>query len=59
MGDSEKVGKELRAVLIPGDVVLLKGSQSMRMEKAVRELLLDPSKAPELLVRHDPIWLKR
>lgn len=59
VGESEKVGKDLRHALLKGDVVLIKGSQSMRMEKTVRELLLDPSKAPELLVRHDAEWLKR
>jgi len=58
-GESEVVGRDLLPVLLPGDIVLVKGSQSMRMEKTVKELLADKSKAKELLVRQDTAWENR
>lgn len=42
-----------------GDVILVKGSQSMRMEKIVKELLPDKFKAKDLLVRQEDEWLSR
>lgn len=44
--------------LKPGDVVLFKGSQVARMEKAVMELMAEPERARELLVRQDGKWLR-
>jgi UDP-N-acetylmuramoyl-tripeptide--D-alanyl-D-alanine ligase len=37
-------------------VVLIKGSQSMRMEKVSYELLADKSSAKRVLVRQDEVW---
>lgn len=48
-----------RDSLYEGDIVYIKGSQSMRMEKLVASLLEDPSLAPDLLVRQDTEWKKR
>ncbi|MEK9200940.1 MAG: UDP-N-acetylmuramoyl-tripeptide--D-alanyl-D-alanine ligase [Patescibacteria group bacterium] len=42
-----------------GDLVLVKGSQSIRMEHIVKGLMLEPEKAYELLVRQEPEWLAK
>lgn len=57
--DAQKAGKELEGMLIEGDVVLIKGSQSMRMEQAVEEVMAEPHRAKELLVRQDEEWKRR
>lgn len=43
----------------PGDVILIKGSQSMRMEKLVKGLMAEPLRADELLCRQEKEWLTR
>jgi UDP-N-acetylmuramoyl-tripeptide--D-alanyl-D-alanine ligase len=57
--DSAKAGEELAALLQSGDCVLVKGSQSMRMERTVKEMMAEPERASELLVRQDEEWIKR
>jgi UDP-N-acetylmuramyl pentapeptide synthase len=57
--DASKAGDELAAILMPCDSVLVKGSQSMRMEKTVEHLMRDPERAGELLVRQDVDWKKK
>ncbi|MFA6594561.1 MAG: UDP-N-acetylmuramoyl-tripeptide--D-alanyl-D-alanine ligase [Candidatus Buchananbacteria bacterium] len=56
--DSEEAGEYLLKELNAGDLVLIKGSQGMRMEKTVKIILADLSLAKELLVRQDDSWLK-
>lgn len=57
--DAQKAGKELEFLLAPGDCVLIKGSQSMRMERAVEEVMAHPEHAATLLVRQDAEWKRR
>ncbi|MBI5799094.1 MAG: UDP-N-acetylmuramoyl-tripeptide--D-alanyl-D-alanine ligase [Candidatus Yonathbacteria bacterium] len=49
-------GKYLEMILSAGDVVLIKGSQGMRMERAVEEIMAEPERASELLVRQEEEW---
>src|SRR3990170_2860612 len=52
----EDAGKFLEDEIIPGDVLLVKGSQGARMEKIVKELMANPLDAPMLLVRQGKGW---
>lgn len=57
--NSAEAGEYLKTIIKEGDIILVKGSQSTRMEKVVKELLAEPVMAGELLVRQDEEWLKR
>ncbi len=57
--DSQSAGRFVQTMLSAHDVVLVKGSQGMRMERAVREVMADPTQAKEYLVRQDKEWLRR
>jgi len=52
----EEAGRFVQNRLQEGDLLLIKGSQGMRMEKIVKELMAEPERARELLVRQDSIW---
>ncbi len=54
--DAEKAGLFLQDRMESGDIVLVKGSQGMRMEKIVKEVMAEPLKAKDLLVRQDKPW---
>jgi UDP-N-acetylmuramoyl-tripeptide--D-alanyl-D-alanine ligase len=49
----------LVSLVQPGDVVLLKGSQSMRMERVTKSLMARAETAPQMLARQDAEWMTR
>ena len=57
--DAEEAGAELARRIKPGDVVLIKGSQSMRMERTVKLIMAEPNRASLLLVRQEGEWTKQ
>lgn len=56
--DSVSAGRFLQEKLEENDVVLVKGSQGVRMEKIVKEIMAEPLEASKLLVRQEEVWLK-
>ncbi len=56
---SEEAKKEIQEKIKEGDSILVKGSQSMRMEKIVEEIMAHPEKKEELLVRQEKEWSNR
>jgi len=56
---SVAVGEFLKTLIKDGDLVLIKGSQGMRMERAVAVILLDQKNKSKLLVRQDPEWINK
>jgi len=58
-GEALRAALELRPEIKKNDIILIKGSQGMRMEFAVRELMAHPEDAKKLLVRQDDAWQMR
>jgi len=56
---SVEAGEALVNVVKEGDIVLVKGSQSVRLERATKLLLREPKKADRLLVRQEKEWLEK
>lgn len=56
---SRDAGLFVKSILKEGDVVLLKGSQSVRVERVTKELLAHPDQADSLLVRQGKEWERR
>ena len=56
---ADDVKESVQNIIKEGDIVLVKGSQSMRMEKIIEEIMAEPLRANELLVRQDDIWKKK
>lgn len=58
-GDPVSAGEYAASLVGEGDLVLAKGSQGMRMEKAVEAVLADPTRDRELLCRQSPDWRRK
>ena len=54
--DASECGKYLQQYIEPADVILLKGSQGIHLERAVLEIMAHPEKRKELLVRQEDEW---
>jgi UDP-N-acetylmuramoyl-tripeptide--D-alanyl-D-alanine ligase len=55
--DAVEAGKKLQQILKPGDIVLVKGSQIVRLEKTVEEIMLHPELKNKLLTRQYEEWV--
>ena len=51
-----EAGRKLQEVMQKGDLILVKGSQGMRMEKVVEEVMADPQNVEKLLCRQSQHW---
>lgn len=56
---AQDAAEALVALVKPGDTILVKGSQGMRMERVVKALMQNPEQAKDLLVRQDEEWERR
>lgn len=54
--NAKEAGEFLKNYIEEGDIILIKGSQSMRMEKVVEAIMAHPEKKEELLIRQEEIW---
>jgi len=53
---AEEAAVALQELIKPHDVILIKGSQSTRLEKVVEEIMLHPENKERLLVRQESQW---
>src|SRR3989344_2759059 len=57
--DSSEAKEFIKTFIEKGDLVLVKGSQGMRMERVVEAILLDQENKKKLLVRQEKEWLQK
>ncbi len=53
---SQEAGKPLQETIKEGDLILVKGSQGIRMEKIIEEIMAHPEDKEKLLVRQEKEW---
>jgi UDP-N-acetylmuramoyl-tripeptide--D-alanyl-D-alanine ligase len=56
---AREAGEYLKTFIGVGDIVLVKGSQSMRMERVVEIIMAESEKKKDLLVRQEEEWQDR
>jgi len=54
--DVAEAGRFIQQRIEQGDLILVKGSQGLRLEKIVKEIMAEPLRAKELLVRQEEEW---
>jgi UDP-N-acetylmuramyl pentapeptide synthase len=54
---SQEAQRPIQDMLLPDSVVLIKGSQFVRMERITKEIMAEPMRAPELVCRQYGHWL--
>lgn len=59
VADSRAAAALVQSLMRAGDLILVKGSQGMRMERVVQEIMAEPQRADELLVRQSARWLAK
>ena len=57
--NSMEAGEAVKKIIQEGDLILVKGSQSARMEKAVEIIMAHPEDKETLLVRQEKEWENR
>ncbi|MCK5095880.1 MAG: hypothetical protein KAR24_00845 [Candidatus Pacebacteria bacterium] len=57
--DSKEAGKHAERIIKEEDVIFIKGSQGMRMEYAVEEIMAHPENKKQVLVRQEKEWQSR
>jgi UDP-N-acetylmuramoyl-tripeptide--D-alanyl-D-alanine ligase len=55
----DAAGKKIEEILEAGDLILVKGSQEMRMEKIIGKIMAEPEKARKFLCRQSEEWWKK
>ena len=53
---SKTTGEYLKGIIRKGDIVLLKGSQGIRLERAVEAIMAHPEQKTRLLCRQEKEW---
>lgn len=56
---SQEAREKVEQIIHEHDLILVKGSQGMRMEKIVEEIMAEPEKKKDLLVRQSKKWLSK
>lgn len=52
----ERAGRELQNMMQKGDIILVKGSQGVRLERLIEEVMAHPEEAETILVRQSKAW---
>lgn len=56
---SDEAKEKVQELIQEGDLILVKGSQGMRMERIVEEIMAEPQRKKNLLVRQSKKWLSK